>query len=87
MEDDCKVLSELKFDGRQGNCEMQVCLLDLKQKFVGNVCCRKTRLCGGVVCSTGGMSWSDFLGQSSPTLLCVWMSDRQEENNSNPVGP
>ena len=56
-------------------------------EVVGNVCCRKTKLCGGVVCSTGGMRWSDFLGQSSPALLCVWMSDRQEESNSNPVGP
>ena len=34
MEDDCRVLLQLKLDGRQGNCEMQVCLPDLKQELL-----------------------------------------------------
>lgn len=54
MEDDYKVLSELKFDGRQGNCEMQVCLPDLKQELL--VMCAEGRLgCVDVWCVPPGV--------------------------------
>ena len=54
MEDDCRVLLQLKLDGRQGTCEMRcVCQTWNRNCWQFVLCCRKTRLCEGMVCCTG----------------------------------